>query len=81
MARCLLRLNHDSKIRPGVIVVGQHLSTKHGETFAEIDETELTVVEKIKSDLSGGDGLEMSAAFGHQVPMLGKFWLKLGPIW
>ena len=79
MARCLLRLNHDPKIRLGVIVAGQHLSTKYGETFAAIDETELTVVEKIKSDLSGGDGLEMSAAFGHQVSTLGKFWAKTRP--
>ncbi len=79
MARCLLRIDCNPSIRLGIIVTGQHFSKKYGETVANIDETELTIVKKIKPDLSGVDGLEMSAAFGHQISALGRFWTKSRP--
>lgn len=79
MARCLLQLDRVPNIRLGIIVTGQHFSNKYGETFVDIDKSGLNVIEKIKSDLSGVDGLEMATAFGEQISALGRFWTKTRP--
>ena len=64
-ARRLLKLIHDhAYFELGIMVTGMHLDPNHGETWTEIEEDGLNIVEKIHGRLVGDSLSAMSASIG-----------------
>jgi len=62
--RLLLKLNEHAEFDLGVLVTGMHLSPTHGETWSEIEEDSLNIVEKVYGHLTGDSLAVMSASIG-----------------
>ena len=64
-ARRLLKLIHDhAYFELGILVTGMHLDPTHGETWTEIEEDGLNIVEKVAGRLVGDSLSSMSASLG-----------------
>ena len=64
-ARRLLKLIHDhAYFELGILVTGMHLDPTHGETWTEIEEDGLNIVEKVAGRLVGDSLSYMSASIG-----------------
>jgi len=74
MRKCLQALDSCDGINLGIVVTGQHLSSKYGETQDDIKKAGLEIVERIYTNVSGDDGLEMALAYSETVIGLSKFW-------
>ena len=62
--RLLLKIQEHSEFELGILVTGMHLDPSHGDTWIEIEEDGLNIVEKIPGRLVGDSLSAMSASIG-----------------
>ena len=62
--RLLLKIQEHSEFELGILVTGMHLDPSHGDTWTEIEEDGLNIVEKIPGRLVGDSLSAMSASVG-----------------
>ena len=79
MKIALQSINLDDELDLKVIVTGMHLLSEYGDTYLEILDAGLKVLGKVKVDLSGESGAQMSIAFGQQVIGITKLLAKHSP--
>lgn len=79
MELTLKRINASKNVDLGVIVTGQHLLTNYGATENEIVKSDLSIVARIKVELSGASGAEMALALADQLRGYVEFWSKNRP--
>ena len=79
MKIALQSINLDDELDLKVIVTGMHLLSEYGDTHLEILDAGLKVLGKVKVDLSGESGAQMSIALGQQVIGITKLLAKHSP--
>jgi GDP/UDP-N,N'-diacetylbacillosamine 2-epimerase (hydrolysing) len=79
MAGCLKCLNSASNHTVGVVVTGQHMLERYGETVTDIYSTGLSVVAEIPVQLSGQSGSEMGQALADELSGFLKLWERHRP--
>ena len=79
MKIALQSINLDDELNLKVIVTGMHLLSEYGDTHLEILDAGLKVLGKVKVDLSGESGAQMSIALGQQVIGITKLLAKHSP--
>lgn len=79
MEACLHALESARDIEVCVVLTGQHLLPRYGQTETEVVDAGFQVVERIKVDLTGGDGSEMGFALSEQLAGFLRFWERDRP--
>jgi len=67
MKNTLQIINQDKDLDLEVIATGMHLLSEYGNTCQEIYDAGLNVISKVKVELSGISGSQMSIALGNQI--------------
>jgi GDP/UDP-N,N'-diacetylbacillosamine 2-epimerase (hydrolysing) len=67
MKNTLQIINKDKDLDLEIIVTGMHLLSEYGNTCQEIYDAGLNVISKVKVELSGISGSQMSIALGNQI--------------
>ena len=79
MARCLTHLHAAPNHSVGIVVTGQHMVAKYGNTLEDIHTIGLPVVAEIPVQLSGQSGIEMGQALADELSGFLKLWSQQRP--
>jgi len=67
MKYALQEIDKDKDLNLEIIITGMHLLSEYGCTYQEIHDAGLSVISKVKVELSGSSGSQMSTALGNQI--------------
>ena len=67
MQKTLQAIQNHPRLNLSILVTGMHLLSSYGDTWHEIEQSNLPIGAKIPVDLTGSSGAEMAIALGTQV--------------
>ena len=67
MKYVLQKIDEDKDLNLEIIITGMHLLSEYGCTYQEIQDAGLSVISKVKVELSGRSGSQTSTALGNQI--------------
>lgn len=79
MRSCLFRVHDSPRHDLSLVLTGQHMSTAHGDTAAEVRQSGLPVCHEVPVALHGTDGAEMARAMAGEIAGLTNFWQNEPP--
>lgn len=79
MQRCLQAIEASPNINLELVVTGQHLSSRYGDTISEVRKSGLSIAKEIPVELSGTDGAQMAIAMSQELAELTAFWVQVRP--
>ncbi|WP_095211458.1 UDP-N-acetylglucosamine 2-epimerase [Endozoicomonas ascidiicola] len=79
MEESLKKIHLHPNLSLGVIVTGMHLIKEYGDTWQEIENSDLHIIAKVPVSLSGSSNLEMACAVGEKIVAFSRILEKEQP--